>query len=98
MLMLDKKKMAHTIVSKMKGAKPDFVQELGDTEFKPKELNMNKPEVEANEGLLSAADDIMAAIKAGDAKALSSALQAHWEMCDMQEDKYEGEEPAEEMA
>jgi DNA-binding GntR family transcriptional regulator len=77
MMLMDKKKMASTILSSL--PKPEV-----------KEVAMDKPEKQASEGLMSAAEDILAAIKSGNAKALSSALKSHAELLEYEKD----EEPA----
>lgn len=79
MMLMDKKKMAATIVSGLEKG-PEV-----------KEVNMEKPEKDADSGLIVAAEDILSAIKSGNAKALSSALKAHRDLCDYEEDESEGE-------
>jgi hypothetical protein len=85
LMMGPKKKMAATIVGKLKGS-PDFVQKLGE---KSEEVDMTKPEVDADPGLMSAAEDLVSAIEAKDAKKVMSVLKSFYSMCEMGEDKKE---------
>ena len=84
MIMPGKKKMVTTIVAGLGKKKPDFVQELGEEGYTAKEIDLSKPEKEADIGLLSAAEDIISAIKDGNAEALNEALSAHYDMYSIQ--------------
>jgi hypothetical protein len=77
LMMGGKKKLASTIVGKLKGS-PDFVQKFGE---KSKEVDMNMPEVDSDPGMMSAAEDLIAAIDSKDAKKVMSALKSAYAMC-----------------
>lgn len=64
---LDKKKVGSIVMAKMKGGAM---------------LPDEKEGSENMEGLHAAAEDVLAAIGAGDAKALAMALRAAFEICD----------------
>jgi hypothetical protein len=85
LMMGGKRKIASTIVGKLKGA-PDFVQKLGE---KSKDVDMNMPEVDSSPGLMSAAEDLISAIESKDAKKVMSALKSAYAMCDAEEDESE---------
>lgn len=92
MLMFDKKKIATTIVAKMKDKdKPDFVQKIGDKSYEAKEVDSSKPESDSMMGMLAAADDLIKAIHAKDAKAVHAALMNHYAMAEETEDQAEEE-------
>ena len=88
LMMGGKKKLASTIVGKLKGS-PDFVQKCGE---KSKEVDMSAPEVDSDPGMMSAAEDLISAIESKDAKKVMSALKSAYAMCDS---KSEGEEVSE---
>jgi hypothetical protein len=85
MMMMGKNKLASTIVGKLKGS-PDFVQKFGE---KSKEVDMNMPEVDSDPGMMSAAEDLIAAIDSKDAKKVMSALKSAYAMCESKDESYE---------
>ena len=82
-----KNKLAATIVGKLKGS-PDFVQKLGE---KSKEVDMTKPEVDADPGMMSAAEDLISAIESKDAAKVMSALKSAYAMCEAGDEASESE-------
>lgn len=84
-MMGNKKKLASTIVGKLKGS-PDFVQKFGE---KSEEVDMNMPEVDSDPGLMSAAEDLISAIDSKDAKKVMSALKSAYAMCEAKEESVE---------
>lgn len=82
MMLGDKKKMAATIVAKMKDSskKPDFVQKMGEKGYEAKEVDSSKPESDHEAGLHAAAADLISAVHAKDEKRVNKALQAHYEL------------------
>ena len=93
MLLDGSKKMTSYIVSRMKeqDKTPDFVDKEGSNK-EAQVVKMDKPESDYELGLLSAASDILYAIKQNDEKSLNKALKAHYEMCEAQEYEEEEEE------
>lgn len=73
MFMADKKKPSTVIVARMKA---------GKSEEAPAETNEMGDEVDSSIGLDSAAEEILAAVKSGDAKALKEALSSFMELCE----------------
>lgn len=84
LMMGPKKKIASVIVGKLKGS----------PEISEKPVDMQKPEMDADPGLMSGAEDIISAIEQKDAKMLLGALKSFVSLC---EEKEEYDEPKEEV-
>ncbi len=82
LMMGPKKKIASVIVGKLKGS-PDVSE---------KPVDMTKPEMDMDPGLMSGAEDIISAVEQKDAKMLMSALKSFVSLCEEKEDYEESEE------
>ena len=97
LLTAPKKRVATIIVSSMKPSKHgDFVQKLGDESSEsPKEEYTEHTPMDCDPALLTASEAIMSAVKRGDTKGLSGALQSFFQICDEmphEEGEHTGEE------
>ncbi len=82
MIMPDKKKLSTVIVAKMRGDKPDEMSKAPEV---PEDSSIAKE---------SAAEELLAAVEAKDAKAIVAAFESMLELCDSE--GYEAEDESEE--
>jgi len=86
----DKKKMATIIVEKFGKPKEEGMKEANAKAF---DKMAKEPESEVDEGLLSGAEEVMAAFNSKDAAGLAMALKDFFQLCDaMPHEEYEEEE------
>jgi hypothetical protein len=75
----DKKKLATILVEKIGGKKDEEGAAANKAAF---EKMAGEPESQIDEGLLSGAEDVMAAINAGEPKRVAEALRDFFYICD----------------
>lgn len=86
LLTAPKKKIATIIVGSMKkpdSKSADFVQRIGDESYEgPEEEVAEHTPIDSDPALLTASEAVLSAVKRGDAKGLSGALQSFFQICD----------------
>lgn len=82
MMLTDKKKPATLIIARMKGDKE---------KMEPAEMSQDGAEQDDSMAKESAAEELLSAIKAGNAKAVAEAFSAMMELCDYEEPESEQE-------
>lgn len=96
MLLFDKKKIANTVVGKLKESNPDdFVQKIGEEAVIAREVPVEGEE-DLSMALEAAAEEFADAVEKKDPKQIVETLKALMELCEMDEEEAEEEDESEE--